>query len=166
MKEIRLTKLTKENFEEYGTYTDLLNPRHPFYEAGQPQFYPDRTTVAIGKEGNLGISVSQEFKRDNVIEFAEIHQKTEEAMVCLDDDVIIYCAPATETKELPLDYVQAFFIPKGTLVTIKPGVWHGCQFLQNLEVGHVLVLLPERTYAKDCVLVELKEDDQIRIVAE
>ncbi len=164
MRTITLTELTKENFEEYGTFTDLLNPRHPFYEVGQPQFYPDRTTVNLGKEGALGISVSQEFKRENIIEFAEIHQKTDEAFVCLDDDVIIYCAPASESEKIPLEYVQAFYVPKGTLVTIKQGVWHGSQFLQNQEVGHVLVLLPERTYAKDCIFTELGEDEQIKIV--
>lgn len=163
MKVIKAKPLTKESFAEYGTFVDLMHPLHPFYKPGQPQFYPDRTTVNIGNEGSVGISISQEFKRGNVIDSAEYHQNTEEGMLCLDDDVIIYCAPATQKPEVPFDYIEAFFVPKNVLVTLKPGVWHGCQFLQNLDVGHVLILLPERTYAKDCVVVQFTEEEKIKV---
>lgn len=164
MKQIHALPLTAENFDEYGSFTDLLDPRHPFHTPGQPQFYPDRDILRLG--GNeIGISVGIEARRErNVIEFAEFHHHTGEGILCLDDDIIIYCAPATETPEVPFAYLRAFQVPRGTMVCLKPGVWHGCQFPVNKEMAHTLILLPERTYAKDCVCIFFENEDKIEII--
>ena len=163
MKTIHTQPLTRQAFQEYGSYTDLLDPAHPFYAPGQPQFYPDRTILRLGS-GTAGISVSLEQKREqNVIEFAEYHQNTAEGILCVDDDVILYCAPATESAEVPFDHFQSFFVPRGTFVTLNPGVWHGCLLPVSRNAAHILIVLPERTYAKDCTCVFFDPEDQIEI---
>lgn len=163
MKTICATPITVENFKEYGSYTDLLNPEHPFCAPGQPQFYPDRELLRLG-DTSVGISVCLETKKErNVIEFAEFHHNTGEGILCLDDDILFYCAPATETAEVPLEHLKAFLVPKGTFVCLKPGVWHGCQFPVSKEAAHILIVLPERTYAKDCICIFFEDADKIEI---
>ncbi len=164
MKKIQVKELSLENFGQYGSFTDILNPRHPFYKEEQLQFYPDKTQINLGNSTSASISVSlEEKRRENVIEFAEIHHNTGEGMVCLDDDVIIYCAPATGREEVPLDYMEAFYVPKGVLVTLKMRVWHGSQFPVNQEKAHIIIILPEKTYAKDCICKFLEPEKQIEI---
>ena len=164
MKTITAQPLRCEDFREYGEYTDLCDPRHPFRAEAEPQFYPDRAVLRLGDEGPAGISVSIEAKRaENVIEFAEFHQNTGEGLLCLDDDVIIYCAPASDTAEVPLDYLRAFYVPRGTFVCLKPGVWHGCQFPVHEKLAHILIVLPERTYARDCTCVYLQDGQKLLV---
>lgn len=165
MKQIVSKIITAENFQEYGTIFNVLDPRHPMRKIGEPQFYPDRAVITVGSSPRIGMSACIETRREkNVIEFAEIHHKTGEGMISLEDDVIIYTAPATEEDIVPLDYIEAFRVPRGTLVTLHPGIWHGCQFPISSDKVHVLIILPERTYADDCFIQMLNETEQIEIV--
>ncbi|MCK5328144.1 MAG: ureidoglycolate lyase [Candidatus Latescibacteria bacterium] len=59
--------------------------------------------------------------------------------------------------------MRVFRIPKGTMVVLRPGVWHHAPFVVNEPVANVLIILPERTYATDCTVVELEEKERIRI---
>ncbi len=81
----------------------------------------------------------------------------------LDNDVLIHVAPATPAAVVPLDKVRVFRVPRGTMVTLRPGVWHHAPFTANNQPANVLIVLPERTYANDCVVVKLDEKDRIRI---
>ena len=59
---------------------------------------------------------------------------------------------------------EVFRVPKGTLVKIDAGVWHQESFVAgNEEDVHVLIVLPQRTYKRDCVLVPYEEADWVRI---
>jgi ureidoglycolate lyase len=57
-----------------------------------------------------------------------------------------------------------FGIPRGTLVVLRPGVWHHAPFTIDGKPANVLVVLPERTYANDCVVVELSAEEQVEIL--
>ena len=57
--------------------------------------------------------------------------------------------------------MKAFIISKGTLVVLKAGVWHHAPFTINDKDLNILVALPERTYANDVVVVELKKEEFI-----
>lgn len=163
MKTIHVQQLTNDNFRLYGSFTNLLEPTHPFFKKGQPQFYSDLISAQLS-ENTVSLSVCLEEKREkNIIEFAEIHNHTEELMIPLSGDVIIYCAPPTETSDVPFDYLEAFYIPKGTAVKLHRGVWHGCQFPVTDQYVQILCLLPERTYANDCFCYFFKEEEQILV---
>lgn len=164
MQSITVKQLSKENFEKYGVYTDLMDPMHPFYKRGQPQFYSDLLKVDLGKHTGASISVGIEKKRSkNTIEFAEFHRYTGEGMMALNDDVIIYLAPATGKKVPPFSYFEAFYIPKGVFVSIKAGIWHGCQLPVKQETVYNMIVLPELTYANDMYCYFFKEEEKISI---
>jgi ureidoglycolate lyase len=91
----------------------------------------------------------------------EYHNYTAEGILPLDADILIHVAPATPEGEVPLVRIEIFRVPKGTFVSLHPGVWHHAPFAHDADVANVLIVLPERTYAQDCHVTEIAQDDQI-----
>ena len=70
----------------------------------------------------------------------------------------------TETGgAIPLEEIEIFRVPQGTLISLRPGIWHHAPFTVNSECANVLIVLPERTYANDCTVYEIPEESQIEI---
>ncbi|MFW5986151.1 MAG: ureidoglycolate hydrolase, partial [Halanaerobiales bacterium] len=78
-------------------------------------------------------------------------------------DVVMHVGIATPEGEFPLDEIEIFRVPRGTMAVIRPGVWHHAVFADGSECVNTLIVLPERTYVNDCIVVELEEKDQIKI---
>ena len=108
-------------------------------------------------------SVCRVCERPPVIDVTEYHNLTGEGVLPLDADALIHVAPAGVEGPPPLDKVEAFRVPKGTFVSLNPGVWHHAPFAHNADVANVLIVLPERTYATDCHVTELEPAEQIEI---
>ena len=83
--------------------------------------------------------------------------------MAIDGDMVIHVGPATPKDVIPLEEIEAFRIPKGTFVSLRPGVWHGGPFTTTDKPVSVLIVLPERTYANDCEGHKLDEKDYIEI---
>ena len=97
-----------------------------------------------------------------VVSQSEFHNYTQESMLCLDDDMILYVAPAS--KEPIPEYSEAFIVPKGTMVCLNTGVWHLAPYAVNKETAHVLIVLPERIYNNDCIVMDYTEEQKYEIV--
>jgi ureidoglycolate lyase len=79
--------------------------------------------------------------------------------------VLIHVAPPTSPRAgLPVDQIQVFRVPQGTAVSLRPGVWHGAPYAVGDRAANVLIVLPVRTYANDCVVVLHEEEDKVEIV--
>ncbi len=48
-------------------------------------------------------------------------------------------------------------------MVLNPGVWHHAPLSAFGYPVNVLIILPKRTYANDCTVVQLEGDDQIEI---
>ena len=81
----------------------------------------------------------------------------------LDDDMVLHVAEKSNGV-VNSDNAAAFLVPKNTLVKLQAGVWHLAPLPANNEEIHCLIILPECTYANDCTVVELPEDQQFKIV--
>ena len=51
-------------------------------------------------------------------------------------------------------------------MNVKAGVWHQAGFPYQCERVHILCVLPERTYARDCYCFDLSKKDQIEVSPE
>jgi ureidoglycolate lyase len=159
MRTIKAKPITTEAFRPYGSFTDLLNPEG--YNLGA--FYQDR--LLMHSSGNMQTAFSPLLihKADHmIVSQSEYHNSTQESMLPLDDDMILFVAPASNVP-VP-EESEAFIVPKGTMVCLNTGVWHLAPYAVNKETGHVLIVLPERIYHNDCIVVDYTEEQKYEIV--
>lgn len=166
MKTIKIQTLSRESFDKYGTFHNMINPDTEILAPGVVEFHRDMAQVSLGSCNCPSFSVTHIRKRPLVVEKLEYHNRTGEAFMPMDSDVVIHLAPAGKTSDFPLDRLEAFYVPRGTLVILRPGVWHHAPYVMEAEEGNVLVVLPERTYANDCQVVCLDEEKQLTLVRE
>ena len=164
MKTIGIRRLTRESFEKYGSYASILNPEGECFGEAPVLFYRDMVQQNLGTSTQASFSACVVDRRERIIANAEVHDGCHEAILCLDGDYLMHVAPATFEKEIPCDKIEVFLIPKGTLVNVKAGVWHQAGFPYGCDKVHILCVLPERTYQRDCFLAELPAAKQIQVL--
>lgn len=158
MRKVKVRALTKEAFEPYGVFSDLTEPKGHSLDG----FYPDRVLFPTSGAMPFGISSLQSAKPDKmIVTKAEYHNTTGEGILCLNDDVVVHVAPASN-HQVP-ELTEAFLVPKGTFVKLHAGVWHLAAFPVTAKMAQVFIMLPQRTYMNDCVVVEYQEDQWMEL---
>ncbi len=166
MRTIKVEQLTLEAYKPFGTYANLINPTDEKLGSKPVEFFRDQLQIDVNSNNMFSYSCCRVEKRPMIIDILEYHSKCGEVVLPLDNDILLQVAPATGNNDpLPLDKMRVFFVPKGTAITIKPGVWHWGPFTPNDQPANILINLPERTYANDCIVVNLEEKDFITIEA-
>lgn len=164
MKTVKIEKLSLEAYKPFGTYANLINPSDEKLGAPPVEFFRDQLQLDVSGDVSFSYSCCRVEKRPMIIDILEYHSSCGEVVLPLDNDILLQVAPATGNGDpLPLDKMRVFYVPKGTAITIKPGVWHWGPFTVNDEPANILINLPERTYANDCIVVNLKEEEFIEI---
>ena len=159
MRKITADTLSIEKFQAYGTFSNILNPEG--YCLGD--FYPDKLRNPISGTTPQGFSPLLVYRPEKmIIDTVEYHNHTGEIFLPLDTDIVIHVAPQSPTP-IP-EKTEAFIIPKGTIVRLHVGIYHYCPFSIEKEKGHVLIVLPERTYVNDCVVFKYEETNHMEIV--
>lgn len=167
---LKIKELTAEAFKPYGSFAPLTPPTEkPLVDAGVIKFWPDCGGVlSIGPFGNneVAIGICQVAWRELKVDVTEYHSSTGEGNIPLDGDIYIHVAPPSTGDEPDLDAVEIFRVPMGTCVVLKPGVWHHAPFSTKPDaVVNTIILLPQRTYANDCAVVELEGDEVVPFTA-
>ena len=161
MRKIRVEKLTRDAFNAFGMYYDFVEPEGYALTGEIHRFYPDRLRDAYtGHVGYSGIAVKKPERM--IVRAVEYHTRTSEIILPLNDDIVLHVAPATNGVPAP-EETHAFLVPKGTMVQLKPGVWHLCPLPANVESLRALIILPECTYANDCTVVDLTDEQAFEI---
>lgn len=164
MRQIKVEKLTHEAFAPFGNFANLINPSADKLGEEPVEFFRDMLQLHVSPEHMISYSTTRCVPRPFIIDTLEYHSHCWEANVPLDNPIILQVAPATNVNDpLPLDKMRAFYIPVGTVVSIKAGVWHWGPFALDNKVSNVLVNLPERTYANDCIVRTLDDSEKIEI---
>jgi ureidoglycolate lyase len=164
MRTVPITELSTEGFLPFGTYANLIDPDRLKIGSAPIEFFRDMVQQDLGGTAVASFSTCRVEPREKVIDVTECHSSTGEGILPLDGDVLIHVAPACPTDAgVPLDEVVVFRVPRGTMVVLRPGVWHHAPYSTTDRPANVLIVLPERTYANDCRVVELG-NDSIRIV--
>lgn len=162
MRTIKAMPLTKEEFAPFGDFYAMDKPDGYPLSGEIHKFFPDRMTIDSNKRiGFSPIVVKKPEKM--IITNQEYHNTTWEMILPLDDDMIIHVAPAS-CGAIVNDNVKAFIVPKNTLVKINTAIWHLAPLPVNNEYLTAMIILPECTYALDCTVVDLKEEEQFEIV--
>jgi len=162
MKTVKAVPITNEAFAPFGQFYQMDAPKgYPLCGAIH-KFFPDRLVADCqGRVGYSPIVVQKPEKM--VITQQEYHNSTWEMILPLDDDMILHVAPASAGTPVT-DYVQAFIVPKNTLVKLNAAIWHLCPLPATKEQLTAMIILPECTYALDCPVVDLTPEQQFEIV--
>lgn len=162
MKTIQAVPVTHEAFAPFGQFYSMGAP-DGYALCGQiHQFFPDRITAdSVHRVGYSPILVKKPEKM--IITQQEYHTTTWEMILPLNDDMIIHVAPASAGAAVG-HLSQAFVIPKNTMVKINAAIWHLAPLPVNQEQLTAMIILPECTYANDCTVVDLPEEQQFQIV--
>ena len=163
MRKEKVKELTLETFARYGSFANMVNPQAEKLGTEPIEFYRDMAQLDLGCRTIASFSTCRVCKRPPIVDVTEFHNGTGEGILPLDADILIHVGPATPVGEVPLDRIEIFRVPKGTFVSLNPGVWHHAPFAHNADVANVLIVLPERTYAIDCHVTEIPEKDHVEI---
>lgn len=161
MRRIEAKRLSVEGFLPYGRFAHLLQPAGPAIGDAPVTFYRDMAGAFLGSP-MASFSVVVCAGLPPVVTEAEQHFHTAEGLLPLDGDALVFAAPATD-RQVPYSQIEAFFVPRGTLVVFGAGVWHKAPFPVGAGALHSLVVLPERTYANDCLVVPFPEREWVEI---
>ncbi len=156
-------ELSIDGFLPFGFYANLINPDTEKIGATPVEFFRDMVQQGLGNQSVVSFSTCRVEPREMIIDVTEYHSFTGEGILPLDNDVLIHVAPATPDASFPFGKVRIFKVPQGTMVVLRPGTWHHAPFAIDNKPANVLIVLPERTYANDCRVVELNKNDWIKI---
>lgn len=161
MKKLDVNNIISSDFHAFGRYTNLLSPDTPFIGEEPIRFYRDMMPLS-GHE-TLSLSITLVDPMPKRVEVLEYHSTTGECFLTLDEDTYICVAPATVDSVPKIEEMRAFYVPKGVAVYIYPGVWHYAPYPVGNHPIHSLVMLPERTYANDCIKYEFMEENVLEL---
>lgn len=162
MRKIKVEELTREAFAPFGAYYDFANPDGYALTGEIHRFYPDRLRDAyLGHAGFSALTVRKPERM--VVRSIEYHTRSAEIVLPLNDDAVLHVAPASNGVPVT-ELAKAFLVPKNTMVQLNPGVWHLCALPVREQVLQALIVLPECTYANDCTVVELSDEQAFEIV--
>lgn len=161
---LNIENLTKENFSDYGFFTDLIKPESNCFGDAPVEFYPDIIQMYF-PTSVASMSSVVVYPRAFIVDGTEYHGSTCEATLPIDGDILIHVAVPSK-GEIPYGKIRIFRVPKGTMVILKPGVWHGAPFTTGNTPRSALVILSERAYANDCVFLEIPEERRPEINTE
>ncbi|MCI8713004.1 MAG: hypothetical protein HFH23_12180 [Ruminococcus sp.] len=165
MKEIKVKELTLENFKPFGSFSQMVNPTARGNGIGGMSFHADLEVLEMGSAHAAAFSTTRVTNQLKPVVLAlENHSHCGEGIMSLDNDMLVYFAPAGADLAHAIEELCAFRVPSGVMLTIRPGVWHCMPFTVDTEVVNVLNVLPERTYANDCEMHILKEEERVAII--
>ncbi len=159
---IKAVPITHENFAPFGQFYTMTDPKGYALCGEIHKFFPDRLTASATH--NIGFSpIFVKKPSKMIVTEIEYHTTTWEMIMPLNDAMILHVAPASAGKPVT-DLTQAFVVPKNTLVKINAAIWHLAPLPKNEDELHAMIILPECTYANDCTVVSLSEEEKFEIV--
>ena len=162
-KAVKVQNLSLEKFNRYGAFANLLDPDTDKLGTKPIEFYRDMLQLDLGI-AQPSFSVCRVEKRDLIINVSEYHNTTCEGLMPLDEAVYIHVAPANGGDKMPVEQIEVFRVPRGPFVSLRRGVWHHAPFTAGNKAANVLIVLPERAYAVDCIVREIAAGDRIKII--
>lgn len=165
MKKIKAKKLTHENFIRYGTYNNLHDEFSKKEKESKEEFIIHHDVV-LQNLGNTTIPAffTCYFKQGpNIVTMIEAHDTCEEVLI-FEQDTIIAVAPPCKKNKPPKGSIEAFFVPRHTIIKYYIGVWHYAPFLPNSYITNTLYCMPQRIWEYDETPIELNADEQVEII--
>ena len=162
MKTIKAVPISNEAFAPFGQFYSMDAPKGYALCGELHSFFPDR--LVADSQHRVGYSPIVVKKPEKmIITQQEYHTTTWEMILPMNDDMILHVAPASAGTPCT-EHAKACLVPKHTLVKMNAAIWHLAPLPANVEQLAAMIILPECTYANDCTVVTLPDDQQFEIV--
>lgn len=161
MHKIKAKVLSLDDFSKYGTYAKMVDPDNISVGPAIHEFFCDQLVYNTSSSSPIALSTSRVLKRPVIVDTTEIHKECGEVLLPLDGDVYIHVGPRSDVDAPPYEKFEIFRVEQGWAICLRPGTWHFAAFPCEKEAVSVLVLLPERTYANDCIVKQIPAEQQI-----
>lgn len=153
--EITVKKLTAEKFALYG---DIIH--HAGAETAFPAPEEDiLTCTVLVPQMQLDAGCLAQMlvckARPMVVEKMERHADTAEILISTKEDYVLCVAPPAE--EVAEDQIEAFLIPAGSTIVMKPSCWHWIPFPTGTQDAEVIVVFRAETVNDDLIYSDLAE---------
>ena len=164
-KQIKVKKLSYENFKGYGTFHNLHDEFSQKERESNEEFIIHHDVVTQ----NLGITTKAAFftcyfkQGPNIVTKLEAHDTCEETLI-FEQDTIIAVAPTCKEDKPPRDSIETFFVTKHTIIKYYIGIWHYAPFLPDAYITNTFYCMPERIWEYDETPIELDENEQVEII--
>lgn len=166
MREVTYKRLTLEGFAKYGSWANMVSASGPCIGASPIEYYRDIVQSSLGAIPVVSFGICRVQTRPFIMDISEFHDACCEVVLPLDGDVLMHVAPAVPQAEFPFDQAEVFLVPRGTILVLRPGVWHHAPFAFRSDCVNCLIGLPERTYVNDCTMWPFPAERYLRIVGE
>lgn len=138
MRATKAKELTLENFERYGSFASMVEPRNLSVGPEIHAFFCDQLVYYTAPGLPVGLSTSHVRKRPVVVDRTEVHRNCGEVLLPLDGDIYIHVGPAPGWTRPTLRSSRSSGVPQGTAVCLRPGTWHFAAFPCTAEAVSVL----------------------------
>ena len=158
MKDLKVKKLTEDNFKAYGA---ILSTDYLEQNGGDSSFGWWENLAVFEGIGRVSINVLKAKEREMLVDKLEYHNETEEAVIPLGGkDQIIVVAKAGALIE---DEIEAFYLEGTKGVVLNKGVRHFIPYPIKGDVDNIIIF-KDQTGANDLIFEELK--DKYRFIQE
>lgn len=158
---IKAEKLTLEAFAPFGSFYSMTDPDGLSLNGELHRFFPDRISVPFNTPAGFSVIMVKKPAEMKITQ-VEHHFTTPELIMPLNDDMIIHVSPASGAHP-QTQLTKAFIVPKGTMVKINTAIWHLAPLPASANELNAMIVLPECTYALDCPVIDLSEEEQFII---
>ena len=156
---IKPTKISRENFAQYGDLITSSDIDPISINAGYAKRFDNLANLDTSKEeGKTIISIFSALKRKfpMKIDMMEKHPLGSQAFIPMKESIFLaLVAPQGDKPEI--DKIESFIIPKGMGINYKPGIWH----FPLISLENMNFLVVDRKGPGDNLVIQNLEKENI-----
>lgn len=160
---IKVQNLSLPTFSAFGSYSDMFRAERPQPGAVRSEVYRNFQQLGLSPTGKAGVSICRAEPRQLVIDVLECLRSSTWGVVPVDGDVILQLAPASNSDSVPCEELTVFYVPRGTLCTLNPGVWHYAPYPVGDAPVNILIIQPEEQPGQAAIVRALEPEQQASI---
>lgn len=149
-------------FDAFGSYASLYKAEAPQTGAARVELYRDVKQLGLSPCGTASVNLCLAEPRPHVVDNLACCNSRVTGFLPLNGDVLLQLAPASPSGYLPLDEIAVFRIPRGTLCTIREGVWHSAPYPAGDQPVFACIVQPGSAPPSDYMVIDLDPSQQVQ----
>lgn len=160
---VNVQDLSLRSFDAFGSFASLLKPERPQTGALRVEFYRDVKQLGLSPAGQATVQICVVEPRSLIVDILARCNSRVTGFLPLDGDMLLQLAPASPTSGAPPTDIAVFRVPRGTLCTIRQGVWHYAPYPAGDKPVLAFIVQPGPAPQDDYTVLDLAPAQQVQI---